>query len=155
MNMIELCYVSSANDRYSDQVLVELLSKARTNNRQADVTGLLLYDGIGTFIQALEGEEKVVKSLFDRVKSDQMHKRVNILGVKNINERSFSDWQMGFRFINNQFLTKDEILKIEGFSEFLDSSQTRRHQVNNGFALEMLYYFRDAGKGQPEAIHKI
>jgi len=64
--MIELCYVSSANDKYTAKELVPLLQQARSFNESQGISGLLLYDGIGTFIQALEGEETPVKALYTR-----------------------------------------------------------------------------------------
>ena len=67
MNLIELVYVSKAGKRLNQDELEGILSKARKNNTDTDITGLLLYDGYGTFIQVLEGPEPAVENLFEKI----------------------------------------------------------------------------------------
>ena len=151
--MIELCYVSSANDKYTAKELIPLLQKARQFNDSQGISGLLLYDGVGTFIQALEGEEAPVRSLFDKIKADNRHKRVSILGINIIKERSFHEWSMGFRNIEHQDLSK-----LSGFSNFLEQAPQKRvyqEESGVGFAYRMLDYFRDASGSEPQDGHNI
>ncbi len=54
----ELVYLSHATKGFSGQALVDLLKQARENNAKSNVTGILLYDGRGMFMQAIEGKEK-------------------------------------------------------------------------------------------------
>lgn len=151
--MIELCYVSSAHERYKSKDLVQLLSQARAKNQRLGITGLLLYDGTGTFIQALEGDKKIIEQLFDVIKDDSRHKRVNILGIHEIHERSFGDWSMGFRSLDHP-----EITSLNGFSDFLSVSPgafNHKAQTESGFALRMLSYFRQQAMTEAEDKHNI
>lgn len=133
--------------------MVELLSKARQNNEQLGVTGLLLYDGVGTFIQALEGDKDKVENLFSHIKKDRRHKRINTLGIREIGERTFGNWCMGFRLLNHP-----EITNLKGYSDFLNASSqhwSAKAQGEPGFAMKMLYYFRDQAKTEAEDSHNI
>lgn len=60
--MIQLVYMSAALWRPTRSDLVTLLAKARQNNSQLGVTGMLLYHD-GSFMQVLEGEEPAVIGL--------------------------------------------------------------------------------------------
>lgn len=136
--MIELVYVSRASSRYFSEQLVKLLSKARRNNTNINITGLLLYDGFGTFIQALEGAEQDVDALFAKIKLDPRHSRVNILWRKEIAQRGFPDWKMGFRDIS-----ETPPLELDGFSNFLQKEDQNDYLITHpGFALDMLTHFK-------------
>lgn len=151
--MFEICYVSSANEKYKTPALVQLLSQARANNETNDITGLLLYDGAGTFVQALEGDKKKVEALFSKIKNDARHKRVNVLGEREVPERSFGNWSMGFRLLNHP-----EITNMKGFSDFLNVPPDKWNSFAKeapGFAMKMLYYFREQAKTEAEDQHNI
>lgn len=137
--MIELVYVSKAVNRFNEEQLTELLRLARKNNAQLDITGLLLYDGYGTFIQALEGPEKDVMALYQHIKADKRHTNLNQIGYRNITQRHFNDWQMGFKQ-----LSTTPIDNVHGFSSFM-SSDNKHEYINNNqsFALKMLEHFRN------------
>lgn len=94
--MVELIYMSQAYHDFSDDDLHELLVVARENNRMNNITGMLLYDRLGTFIQAIEGERDDIDQLFDRIASDPRHGEIEKLSYKEIDVRSFSEWQMAF-----------------------------------------------------------
>ena len=84
MEMIELVYVSKAVQRLKQDQLEAILSKARKNNTDNEITGLLLYDGYGTFIQVLEGPENSVESLFSKIQKDTRHTNINRIGFHHI-----------------------------------------------------------------------
>lgn len=151
--MIELCYVSSANEKYKPTDLVQLLTQARAKNQRLGITGLLLYDGTGTFIQALEGDKEIIEPLFHVIKADGRHKRVNVLGIHDIHARSFENWSMGFRS-----LAHPDITSMNGFSDFLSVSSgafNHKAQTESGFALRMLSYFRQQAMTEAEDKHNI
>lgn len=136
--MIQLIYVSKATQRPTEERLVEMLQHFRTNNKRALVTGLLLYDGRGTYIQALEGEEPTVTALFDKIKQDSRHERVNLLGKHPIYQRDFPEWQMGFKRLSDY---KDKA--IPGLSDFLEQNpEDKTSLVSGSFALDLLDYFK-------------
>ena len=52
-----------------------IFSAARSTNKRLDVTGALLTSG-DWFVQALEGDEAVVRDLYERIGKDARHERV-------------------------------------------------------------------------------
>ena len=136
--MIELVYVSRAKQHFSEDQLVELLKQARMNNEKLGISGLLLYDNKGTFIQALEGDEEQVDRLFNKISGDERHSRINRISRKSIQVRAFPDWKMGFRLID-----KDSIKTLSGFSSYMQQQDTSLDSNDNtSFAVELLNYFK-------------
>ena len=113
----QLVYVSAATVDFSPQDLDELLTKARANNSGLDVTGVLLYTG-GTFFQVLEGEPEIVDSLYHKIQSDKRHNNVLLLENREIEERNFGDWSMGF------VADQKEIRQLPGFVDFFSSGHS-------------------------------
>lgn len=120
--MISLCYVSSANKRFDNDELVNLLHSCHENNSQQNITGLLLYNGQGTFIQTLEGEENTVVPLYEKIKADSRHSRVNCISKNTIEERNFPNWKMGFRRLD-----KESVGNIQGFSDFMEQKDSNSY----------------------------
>ncbi|MDP5215537.1 BLUF domain-containing protein [Pseudoalteromonas tunicata] len=136
--MIELIYVSKAQSRFSEAELKAMLVQFRKNNKSKGITGLMLYDGYGTFIQVLEGDKQKVQPLYQLISKDPRHTRVNLLGESQIEKRSFPDWKMGFKN-----LADFPITNLDGYSNFL--AQTDRSdylEQKPSFALELMDYFR-------------
>jgi hypothetical protein len=108
-----LVYTSSSNQEMSDDNLKDLLKKSRLKNETLNINGILLYlDPF--FIQILEGEEAIVNESFNIIKQDSRHQKVTVIYKKPIEERSFSNWTMGFNKISNE-----DLEAVEGFSDFL------------------------------------
>ncbi|CAM2937182.1 BLUF domain-containing protein [Vibrio neptunius] len=137
MEMIELVYVSKAVQRLEQEQLEQILSKARKNNTNNDITGLLLYDGYGTFIQVLEGPEDSVESLFLKIKTDTRHTNINRIGFHHIRTRSFPDWKMGFKVLDQHLDSS-----FAGFSDFLEHKEDPKYLVEHkSFAMRMIKHF--------------
>ncbi|MDD7969427.1 BLUF domain-containing protein [Actinomycetospora lemnae] len=70
-----------------------IFSTARSNNSRQGVTGALLvwHDNI---VQALEGDEAVVRELYDTIHHDPRHERVTVLEEGTVPERVFGRWSM-------------------------------------------------------------
>lgn len=109
-----LVYISSATKEFSESDLIDLLNVSRRNNILDDVSGMLLYRN-GQFMQALEGEKSKVEALFKKISSDDRHNEIVTLARKNIVERVFSNWSMGFENLSGNALSE-----IEGYSDFID-----------------------------------
>ena len=137
--MISLSYVSCDTHRFDDQELTELLSHCHRSNSVINVTGLLLYNGLGTFIQTLEGEEETIVSLYEQIKQDPRHNRVNCIEQQSITARSFPHWKMGFRNLSNI-----SVAHLNGYSDFLQSQDSVEY-INNhaGFANTLLSHFKN------------
>lgn len=93
--MIQLIYVSVATTPFSNESLEELLRLAREKNAVAGLSGMLLHDD-GTFLQILEGPEEAVDELFSKISYDKRHTDTVVLWKREIEERAFGEWQMGF-----------------------------------------------------------
>ena len=116
--MISLVYVSSATEPFSPAELVTLLEKARRNNATLGVTGMLLYKD-GNFMQAIEGDDVVIKELHDRIQRDPRHRGMITLLRKPIEQRQFPNWSMGF-----VDLLDPVVRDLPGYNEFLDTPLT-------------------------------
>ncbi|MHC1560109.1 BLUF domain-containing protein [Actinomycetospora sp. C-140] len=70
-----------------------IFSTARSNNTKHDVTGALLvwHDSV---VQALEGDEAVVRELYETIRKDPRHERLTILEESPDAERAFGRWSM-------------------------------------------------------------
>ncbi len=109
--MIRLVYTSTAVKHLSTEDLLQILKSCRKNNSQNDITGILLYAN-RTFFQVLEGDEAILLPLFQDIKKDWRHKDVTLIETKEITEREFPYWNMGFQKLN-----KDDFHNIEGIGE--------------------------------------
>ncbi|MFK7988380.1 MAG: BLUF domain-containing protein [Sandaracinaceae bacterium] len=112
--MIEVVYASAESTPFSESELEELLFVARRNNAAVGVTGILLYQE-GSFLQVLEGPDAAVKTIMARVSRDTRHERVLILRKREVEERSFAEWRMGFVRLGPN--------ELEGFSNFMASGR--------------------------------
>ncbi|MDQ2772334.1 MAG: BLUF domain-containing protein [Bacteroidota bacterium] len=98
MGLYHLIYQSQARVPFDTPTLQALLEQARVFNRVNYLTGLLLHTPDGRFLQILEGEEDVVRALYyDHIVADPRHHHCRVLGAGASSERSFADWNMGFR----------------------------------------------------------
>jgi len=114
MSLIRLVYASAAIKPFTATELRELLLKARTNNSNLGITGLLLYHK-QSFFQILEGKEEGVTSLFELIGRDPRHDRVLLLSKTVEEERSFGAWSMGFVDVDQA------AINLPGFMELLDA----------------------------------
>lgn len=109
--MIRLAYASTAKKDWGSAELLSLLQQCRKNNSANGISGILLYSN-RTFFQILEGDEEVVESTYETIKQDERHKDVTLIEKKDILERDFPYWSMGFPKLN-----KHDLDKIEGLED--------------------------------------
>lgn len=81
-----------AGDR-SREVLGEIFTTARRNNKRLGVTGALVISD-DTFVQALEGDEAVVRGLYATICADARHDGLSVLEEQVVEARSFGRWAM-------------------------------------------------------------
>jgi len=101
MSLIRLAYASEAtftpNPDHSGvepHVARILMASRRNNARQAVVGGL--YYGNHRFFQYLEGDEKEVRSVYDRIRGDDRHRSVKTLLEEPLQKRTFDNWSMKY-----------------------------------------------------------
>ena len=116
--MFCLVYASSATTLFSPSQLTGLLSTCHAHNSQLGVTGMLLYKDVN-FMQALEGEERMVRDLYAKISRDPRHDGILTLWQGAVPARQFPDWSMGFRGLNSP-----EVRAIPGYNEFLNTPLT-------------------------------
>jgi len=95
--IIRLCYASirheSSNDLIED--LNSILSTARNFNRKNEIYGVLYYAN-NHFFQCIEGENHIVKELFQRIKTDTRHQNIIEFEITSIDTISFKNWSMKY-----------------------------------------------------------
>ena len=98
--------------QFSEPDLATLLLRARVNNARLGVSGLLLHHE-GSFLQVLEGDPEVLKTLFVKISLDKRHNRVVKLLDRNVEKRHFAEWKMGF--VSGATISH----ALPGFSDYL------------------------------------
>jgi hypothetical protein len=93
--MRQLLYVSHAVQELAPGALNDILVAARANNALLGITGLMLHID-GGFLQMLEGDERAVRDLYNRIAMDRRHQDPRIMLDREIPCRVFADWSMGF-----------------------------------------------------------
>lgn len=131
----QLIYISAANHDFTEEELEALLAIARENNQSLNVTGMLLFHE-GSFIQALEGDQKVVESLYAKIGKDTRHVETKVLYRGDVPDRDFKNWSMGF-YRSNQ----SSAANLEGFHQFLKTGFISKQ--GDGRARKALLAFRD------------
>jgi len=106
MPLFCIVYGSTAVQPFSYSALHTLSLAAQRHNQQMQITGLLLYRN-GDFMQALEGEQAVVETLFERIRCDARHCHVVSLLAEPIQRREYGGWSMALKSLSHakvQFL---------------------------------------------------
>ena len=90
-----LCYRSKASRLPNSDDLANLLSLARSRNKAAGVTGMLVHEG-GRFFQWLEGPSEALDDLWTSIRRDDRHGEIELLGEGVTPIRLFSEWDLRF-----------------------------------------------------------
>lgn len=135
-NLVHCIYTSSLSDGYDSSELDLILKKARHNNEELDISGMLLFDE-GSFFQILEGEEPAVKALYEKISMDERHDHLVKIIFEEIEERNFYNWSMGV-----SHMTRQELSSIPGLNDFFAGGNSLA-QLDPGRAKKLLAAFRD------------
>ena len=100
-----LVYQSAATVPLGETALRDILRQSREWNIAHALTGVLLYSH-GDIMQVLEGPEKEVRYIFDRIARDSRHSHVTKLSDGPLRHRHFSQWSMGFKMVNSTDLAQ-------------------------------------------------
>lgn len=143
--MYYVVYVSQARKPMDNATLEAILKVSRSFNSEQDITGLLIYryspdTNSGHFIQMLEGEERSVLALYEKICRDKRHHTKIVLGQGEIPERMFGEWAMGFKNIDDDLLTK-----LPGYARVGETSfDPNEFSNSNQHALDLLKFFYEA-----------
>lgn len=95
--LFQLCYASKIT-AVGTQVLSDLrdiLDEARHFNLQHDIHGVL-YFGEGYFIQCLEGQQDIVRALYEKICTDPRHQHTQLLLTQTVQYAGFKHWAMKY-----------------------------------------------------------
>ena len=76
------------------RTLNSILSASNRNNREAGLSGALIFDEMW-FLQVLEGERETVWRTFERIRNDERHDNAVVAEVVDTDARIFGSWWMG------------------------------------------------------------
>jgi hypothetical protein len=93
--LIRLVYASTAQSGVDLNEFKRILLQAQANNHRRDLTGMLAFNS-KIFLQALEGSRDQINDLYARLLRDPRHNAVTLLNYKEIEERHWANWSMGF-----------------------------------------------------------
>ena len=141
--MHALLYRSAARPGLLADDLNAIIETAEENNREADVTGLLLHGQFealptlaGQFVQWIEGDEGDVEGLFAQIQADRRHSDIEVLARgpiahlarrvtltrRLVGGRLFPSWTMGLIRLAELPATLEGFL---GFANGWDERQVR------------------------------
>jgi len=101
--MHHIMYLSTALVLVPEAELKAMLTRWRQNNSRDQITGMLLYSG-EHYVQLIEGDEADLRSLYAKITKDYHHTHIITLADGPINQRSFENWSMGFRSVDEASL---------------------------------------------------
>jgi hypothetical protein len=104
MALFQLIYMSSMETDDAN-TLPDILEEAVRNNKQRNITGMMLYTG-GNILQVLEGEEDLVRETFRSIQLDKRHHGIFVLIENEIERKQFVSWSMGFKQLTKEDLEK-------------------------------------------------
>lgn len=96
----EIIYVSTLAADAPIRVVADIAVKARSNNQQRDITGLLVFDGMH-FCQQLEGSAQEVAALMARIREDPRHHGVAVLHHGLLDKRRFRRFSLGYTSVDD------------------------------------------------------
>lgn len=108
----EVLYVSTIAPSAPVSVVADIAAKARVWNSQRDITGLLIFDGM-RFCQQIEGSQKQVMALIERISNDPRHTNFIIFHHGQLAERRFNDFSLAFTNVDD-IEVLDRMEKLDG-----------------------------------------
>lgn len=119
----EVIYVSTIAPGVPVSAVAAIAGKARRFNAENNITGLLIFDGM-RFCQQLEGAQKEVLALMERIREDSRHDKVEIFHHGPLAERRFRNFSLAFTSVEDvEVLGRLELMDgqpaIDAFVELL------------------------------------
>ena len=141
-----IVYVSQAKKPFLEDELSKLLKHSRQRNTKESITGLLVYRfnedyDRGNFIQVLEGPEKQLEGVWNRISKDPRHHTIVVVEEGNIQERMFKDWSMGFKNVDSKDLCDFQGFSDLGSDKFWEDIDPGK--VSSALELARSFYYTD------------
>lgn len=128
MYLTRLVYASTKSAEFTYEDIEKILQTARKENKRNNVTGMLCFNR-KYFLQCLEGSRTKVNETYHRILNDSRHERIIMLDYREIIQREFDEWKMGY--MPESSLTEPLILKFTGNADFspYEMSGESAHQM--------------------------
>ena len=128
MYLVRMVYASRVTEGFNENEIESILTSARKNNTKSSVTGILCFNH-NYFLQCLEGSRRKVNATYHSILNDPRHNEIILLDYKEIVEREFSEWNMGY--MPESSLTKPITMRFSGSPDFnpFDMSGESAHQL--------------------------
>jgi len=117
--MLSLVYRSVADNSFILPEIYSMLSRAKDYNSEHGITGCLLYHN-SNFLQLLEGEEKEVQRLFEKISNDDRHHDIEIIKEESHKKPLFDCWSMAFHDYGQNAMSAH--LKMQQIDSFVNDS---------------------------------
>ena len=98
--LYEALYVSTIADNAPLSIVGDIAAAARIFNAAHDITGLLIFDGM-RFCQQLEGRQKDVLALIERIDNDTRHTHFTVFHHGSLAERRFRSFALAFTNVDD------------------------------------------------------
>ncbi len=112
MSLVSLIYTSEVVGSIE---IEDILTVARKRNEKGSITGIFFFRH-DHFIQCLEGSREAVNETYARIMKDERHKNLLLLDYRDIYERSFPSWTMGY--LPESSISQPTLLKYSGSQSF-------------------------------------
>ena len=128
MYLTRLVYASTKSAEFTYEDIEEILLTARKETKRNNVTGMLCFNR-KYFLQCLEGSRTKVNETYHRILNDKRHERIIMLDYREISEREFDTWSMGY--VPESSLSAPVNLKYSGTPDFspYDMSGESAHKL--------------------------
>lgn len=103
-----ICYVSKADPSLSQDDIALLFSHWAAVNNDSKITGILLHS-LGNFFQVLEGTEKHLNQLFEKIVTDHRHTDVFTIFNRKTDRPAFLNYDSKFNVVT----TKADLQRIK------------------------------------------
>lgn len=110
--LYEILYVSTLAPEAPLSVVGDIAAKARLVNAERDITGLLIFDGM-RFCQQLEGDQKQVLALLERIRQDTRHINMQVLHHDELAARRFRRFSLGYCMVEDDDVL-DRMERMDG-----------------------------------------
>ena len=98
--LYEVLYVSTLNPAQPLSAVAAIAGHARHVNRELDITGILIFDG-QRFCHQLEGPQKAVLKIVERIHNDPRHINIAVLHHGALADRRFQNFRLAFSTVED------------------------------------------------------
>lgn len=106
-----IIYKSTPAKELRKNSLDKMLFSSRSANEKNNITGCIFID-YKKIVQLIEGEEKALDNLYNRISKDKRHQGVETLLTKKLNKRIMEDWPMAVFNVVDKDKNESDINKL-------------------------------------------